>query len=65
MSSCSGVSDGDYMSCQGCNVYATCSNGLLYDGRPCPANLVWDDNLKRCEWESTTCGENLFFIVTV
>ena len=49
--------DGDYQSCQGCHVYATCSNEILYDNRPCPADLVWDDNAKRCEWISTTCSD--------
>ena len=50
------MSDGDYQSCLSCDVYLTCSNGLTYDNRPCPADLVWDDNLKRCEWTSSTCG---------
>ena len=27
----------------------------IYD-RPCPDGLVWDDNLKRCEWTSDTCN---------
>ena len=53
--SCTGMPDGNYQSCHGCNVFATCSNGLLYDKRPCPAGLVWDDNKKRCEWKSDTC----------
>ena len=57
ISSCAGLSDGDYQSCQGCQVYATCSNERLYDNRLCPAGLVWDDNLKRCEWVSTTCSD--------
>ncbi len=48
--------DGDYQSCCGCCVYATCANGILYDNRPCPAGLVWDDNLRRCEFTSSTCG---------
>ena len=56
VSSCTGMPDGDYQSCNGCNVYLTCSNEITHDDRPCPDGLVWDDNLKRCEWESTTCG---------
>ena len=56
VSSCTGMPDGDYQSCNGCNVYVTCSNEIIHDDRPCPDGLVWDDNLKRCEWESTTCG---------
>ncbi len=54
--SCEGVADGDYQSCYSCNYYVTCSNGLTYDKRKCPANLVWDDHVKRCEWTSSTCG---------
>ena len=56
--SCTGLPNGDYQSCQGCNVYATCSNSILYDNRPCPADLVWDDDRKRCELTSTTCQVN-------
>ena len=56
ITSCTGLPNGDYQSCLGCHVYASCSNGVMYDGRPCPAGLVWDDNVKRCEWTSTTCG---------
>ena len=53
---CTGQTDGDYQSCTNCNMYVTCSNGITYADRPCPAaNLVWDDNLKRCEYVSTTC----------
>ncbi|KAI0236321.1 hypothetical protein LSAT2_013114, partial [Lamellibrachia satsuma] len=44
---CAGVNNGDYQSCIGCHVYVTCSNGIKYNNRPCPANLVWDDNVKR------------------
>eukprot|EP01083_Nonionella_stella_P022698 62750_1 len=55
ITNCTGESDGDYQSCIGCNVYATCSNDVIYDNRPCPAGLFWDDSSKRCEWTSTTC----------
>lgn len=55
VSTCEGLKNGDYQSCKSCIVYATCSNGRLYDGRPCPAALVWDDKLKRCEYSSSTC----------
>ena len=53
--SCSGLADGDYQSCLGCTVYASCVGGYIYDNRPCPGGLLWDDNLKQCAWESTTC----------
>ena len=66
VSSCAGVANGDYQSCNGCNVYVTCSNGIKYDNRPCPASLVWDDFEKRCEYTSDTCpnlqGKNLSHI---
>ena len=52
---CSGKSNGDYQSCLGCHVYLTCSNGVAYDNRLCPGVLVWDDNLKYCNYESATC----------
>ncbi|KAI0211307.1 hypothetical protein LSAT2_003869 [Lamellibrachia satsuma] len=53
---CAGVSSGDYQSCVGCHVYVTCSHGRKFDNRPCPASLVWDDNVKQCRWTSDTCG---------
>ncbi len=56
VSDCTGVADGDYHSCQGCIVYASCSNGMIFDGRPCPPGLVWDDYTKMCESTSTTCS---------
>ncbi|XP_046337517.2 uncharacterized protein LOC124119147 [Haliotis rufescens] len=55
IAACSGRPNGDYQSCNGCDVYATCANGYLYDNRPCVAGTVWDDTLKRCEMTSTTC----------
>ena len=36
-------------------MFLTCSNGIKHDNRPCPADLVWDDVMKRCEYVSTTC----------
>ncbi len=63
ITSCEGLPNGDYQSCNGCTIYATCSNEILYDGRPCaPATppLVWDDNLKRCDYDSETCSESTF-----
>lgn len=68
VTSCEGRKDGDYQSCRGCNVYATCANGILYDERQCTPSapgappLVWDDTLKRCEYNSETCktcGSNI------
>ncbi len=54
ISSCAGLESGDYQSCHGCNVYASCLGGRLIDDRPCPGSLVWDDIKKRCEHSSQT-----------
>ena len=53
LSSCDGVANGDYPSCIDCDVYLTCSNGIKYDNRPCPASLHWDHVNKRCDYPST------------
>ena len=53
---CGRLSDGDYQSCKGCDVYASCWAGQIVDNRPCPAGLLWDDNLKNCNNPpSSTC----------
>merc|ERR1719277_2779246 len=57
VSDCSGLPPGNYQSCVGCKVYATCTGGYLIDNRPCPAYTVWDDESKTCEATSTTCSE--------
>ncbi|KAL3884579.1 hypothetical protein ACJMK2_024711 [Sinanodonta woodiana] len=54
VSSCVGKINGDYQYCPDCRKYVACSNGYKHI-MPCPAKLVWDDNLKRCEWMSSTC----------
>ena len=56
ISDCSGQDNGDYHSCTSCQVFVTCSNGYIHDNRPCPAGLMWDDNVKRCDWTSDTCN---------
>ena len=53
--SCANQPNGDYQSCDGCDVYVTCSNGLTYDNRPCPSKIVWNDKIKACDWTSPTC----------
>ena len=57
ITTCTGLRDGDYQSCNGCQVYATCYKGQLFDNRPCPSGFVWDDIQKRCAYTSTTCPE--------
>jgi hypothetical protein len=58
--------DGDYQACEGCTFYHSCVAGQInYAFRSCAATnegginglLVWDDNLKRCEYESNTCRQ--------
>ncbi|XP_045170461.2 zinc metalloproteinase/disintegrin-like [Mercenaria mercenaria] len=55
ITSCKGVRDGEYQSCRGCHVYASCNDNVLMDGRPCQRKLLWSDDLKRCEYSSNTC----------
>ena len=55
---CTDKADGDYADCDTCNGYVSCSGGVRYSDRPCPANLEWDNYAKRCEWVSPTCGKN-------
>merc|ERR1712227_301723 len=55
VSDCSLVPTGDYQSCQGCNIYASCLGGNLIDNRPCPVGTQWDDDSKECVYRSKTC----------
>ena len=59
ISSCVGVADGHYQSCHGCDVYASCGGGVLYDNRPCPAGHFWEDYLKHCLQTSETCSQDV------
>ena len=52
---CWGRLDGDYQSCLGCHVYASCFGQQMFDNRPCPYGLYWDDNFKECVGKSSTC----------
>ena len=52
--SCTRRQDGDYQSCESCHKYITCTSGKIVH-RPCAGSTVWDDNIKKCEWKSTTC----------
>ena len=53
---CVGLPDGDYQSCTGCDVYASCVGGIIIDKRPCVIDLIWDDNKKYCDSPpSSTC----------
>ena len=58
IASCDGLESGNYQSCLGCDVFATCVHGNMYDNRSCqetPWGLSWDDNTKRCQNFSDTC----------
>lgn len=60
ITTCSGMRNGDYQSCYGCeNQYASCYFGTLFDRRPCShaVFLVWNDHTKRCVWpyDPNTC----------
>ncbi|XP_065941692.1 uncharacterized protein [Magallana gigas] len=56
---CHFMCSGDYQSCETCKGYVTCDHGYLRN-RSCinPRNnktLFWDDKLKECGFESSTC----------
>jgi hypothetical protein len=57
ITSCQGLPDGDYQSCQCCHGYVSCTGGHMSPYRRCPANLVWADNTKKCNYSSRTCTE--------
>ena len=63
VSTCKGKEDGNYQSCLGCNVFATCASGYITDNRPCPANTVWDDHLKECSQTSSTCSKYTILLI--
>nr|KAG5691224.1 hypothetical protein BaRGS_019435 [Batillaria attramentaria] len=46
ITSCVGRPNGDYQSCFGCSVYASCVGGMIINNRACPGGTVWDDGLK-------------------
>ena len=54
VSDCYAMPTGDYQSCKTCEGYVFCSKDVLYD-MPCAPPTVWDDEKKRCEYESSTC----------
>merc|ERR1711988_1252433 len=58
VSSCKNMKDGDYQSCTRCDGFVKCSEGRLFEMDCAAGGLVWDDNVKRCEWESSTCPGN-------
>uniref|UniRef100_A0A8W8NQA0 Uncharacterized protein n=2 Tax=Magallana TaxID=2171616 RepID=A0A8W8NQA0_MAGGI len=56
---CTFMCRGDYQSCETCKGYVSCEYGYL-SKRICinprlNITLFWDDKLKGCEFESSTC----------
>ena len=49
LTSCDGVSDGDYASCIDCDVFLTCLDGVKYDNMPCPGDLHWNHKKLKCD----------------
>merc|ERR1712038_1511764 len=58
VSSCKSMKDGDYQSCKRCDGFVKCANERLFEMDCAEGGLVWDDRIKRCEWESSTCSSN-------
>ena len=58
MTSCRDKSDGNYQSCEGCDVYITCVHGQMIAGRPCATGTFYDDAVRGCVRTSTTCALN-------
>ena len=56
LSTCDNIKPGLYQSCLGCNQYLICYlDGLMFDGYWCEPGLSWDDDLKECVKNSSTC----------
>jgi len=55
VSECSGVANGNYQSCESCGNYVTCSSGYKWE-LSCAPGLVWNDDIKACDWTSPTCS---------
>jgi len=46
---CKDKKDGDYVDPSTCYGFISCSNGIVHQ-MPCPANLVWNNAKKLCDW---------------
>jgi hypothetical protein len=56
--SCSGQPSGDYQACESCSLYHSCSGGVIYANRQCPAGLFWQAtavNEGSCQYTSSSC----------
>ena len=63
---CQGRADGHYQACENCNIYHSCSGGVIWANRQCPptyygglnGRLVWvqvTPTEGRCDYTSSTC----------
>ena len=48
---------GYFQLCSRCDKYMACVHGHKWI-MSCPAGLVWDQDLQRCEWTSSTCDSD-------
>lgn len=55
VTSCDSMEDGEYQSCDSCQVYVICTNGQRNEGN-CPQYTLWDNDRKKCLYFSSTCG---------
>ena len=54
VTSCDDVSDGAFQSCEGCDVFVVCLNGVMKK-KTCEDGMKWDDIKKVCIDISSTC----------
>jgi len=55
VTSCRGVADGSYASCDACNKFVECYNNGSMVTKACSGGTVWDDVKKICDFTSSTC----------
>ena len=55
VSSCSGITPGNYQSCVTCLGYVSCAAGEILYNMPCPTGTEWDDSTKLCVYETGVC----------
>ncbi|XP_062566825.1 uncharacterized protein LOC134229126 [Saccostrea cucullata] len=59
---CNGLMNGDYQSCYTCQGFISCSNNITVNNTCARSDfdgsyLKWDDRIKKCQFNSTTCFE--------
>ena len=53
--SCSGLRDGNYQSCRGCDIYERCTGADNPEIQSCESGKVWDNKRGGCTTRSSTC----------